>query len=145
MSDSPLTYADILISQRGITELDKGKVSIFVPRDDVQGIRLIYGSPANRPVLEASVGALLTACGLMGIYFLAMNPGNFRYDILIIAIGVIGVAMLRDVLGKTHVLEITTKSDVLKLAFAKTAELESARAFCVKACESFNYTFEGGK
>ena len=59
---------NILMSERGVFEVQAGKQVDGVLRADIDHLRVAYATGANRPFLEGIMGAVLFAAGLKGLW-----------------------------------------------------------------------------
>jgi len=136
---SPLKYDTILASDRGITETHKGKVVLFVPAADMEGITLKFGRTGHNPIVSIFMGIVLGVIGIFGLVLTILNPARLRYALGMIALGVIGGSILFDSVKKRYFLEIYKRKDFCRLVFSKQAQLKDIRDFCDKVRETFKY------
>jgi hypothetical protein len=125
-----LEYEDIIVSERGIFEMQQGQIGAKVFRPDIDSVRVAYTTPANRPILEAAIGAPLFVGGLYGlaawlIGWIAVSDILF----ILLAMGVVGFGMLYDVFRSRYVLVVISRGLVHKLAFSRNARLEEIDRF----------------
>lgn len=133
----PVSYLQIEISDRGMTELKDGRPAIFIPREKITRIELRYGSGAERPVLQGIAGGLLTLLGSIGVFsVIAGNWGAFRWSVGFVAFGALGVWLFWETILPRYYLQVVCERDRRKLLFkgvvqeAKLAEfLAQAAAF----------------
>jgi hypothetical protein len=125
-----LEYEDIIISEHGIFEMQHGQIGAKVFRPDIESVRLAYTTPANRPILESAIGAPLFVGGVYGLVgwlvgWIAVSDVLF----VLLAMGVVGFGMLYDVFRRRHVLVVTSRGVVHKLAFSRYARIEDIDRF----------------
>jgi hypothetical protein len=129
---------NILVSERGIFEVQSGKEVDGVLRPDIESIRVAYASAANRPIIEGIVGGVLFALGIKGLLLCFQSMKGFRYYIVLIVLGIIGAAMLWDVLKRRYVLYVRSRGGrTHKLAFSVLAYPADIEIFFHKAKERF--------
>jgi hypothetical protein len=78
---------NILVSERGVFEVQSGKQVDGVLRPDIEHIRVAYASAANRPILEGIIGAVLFALGIKGLLLCYESMKGFRYFVILIRPG----------------------------------------------------------
>lgn len=68
------------VSDEGLSEMDRGRRSVFVPREEIRGIELSYGLGSERPLAGVIVGVILLLVGiwpLMTLYSVLTEGGRF--------------------------------------------------------------------
>jgi hypothetical protein len=105
--DKPiLKYDNILISSRGMAETHAKKVVIFVPAAEVDRVTLKYGRSDHRPILTMSIGIVLALFGIFGLIELAEAPGGIRYELAMVAFGLVGGSMIFNTLKQRFFFEV---------------------------------------
>ena len=129
---------NILMSERGVFEVQAGKQVDGVLRADIDLLRVAYATGANRPFLEGIMGAVLFAAGLKGLWLCFQSIKGFRYYAVLLALGIIGAAMLWDVLQRRYVLYVRARSGrVHKLSFSVRAYPADIEDFFRATAERF--------
>lgn len=129
---------NILISDRGVFEVSSGKQLAGVLRPDIDRIRVAYTVASNRPVLEGVFGLVLVGVGIKGMLLCLDSLKGFRYMAALVVLGVIGPAMLFDVIQRRYVLFVTARDGrVHKLSFAASAYSADIETFLRIANEKF--------
>ncbi len=133
-----IEFEGVLMSERGVFQVQSGKEVAGVLRPNIQRIRVAYASAANRPILEGIIGAALFLCGIKGVLMCFESLKGFRYYVFLLVFGILGAAMLWDVLKKRFVLFVT-KCDGRreKLSFSVLAYPADIEAFLQKAKDQF--------
>jgi len=72
-----LQHENILVSERGVFEVQSGKQIDGVERPDIAQIRVAYASAAYRPILETVVGIILVAAGIWGVWLCCRASNAF--------------------------------------------------------------------
>lgn len=134
-----LKYDNILVSSRGMTEHHANRVVIFVPALEINRITLRYGRPEHRPLLSISVGAVLVVVGIFGMIELCRTPSGFRYEIGMLAFGVVGGSLVFDALKLRFFFEVQKKKGVCRLVLSKHARKKDILEFCEKVISIYNY------
>jgi hypothetical protein len=62
-----LSYLNIEISERGLSEFSGGRRIIFVPKEKVQHIQIEFGSAAESPLTQGIAGLALIGLGCAGL------------------------------------------------------------------------------
>jgi hypothetical protein len=133
-----LQHENILVSGRGVFEVQSGKQIGGVQRTDIAQIRVAYASAAHRPVAEAIVGIVLVAAGILGVSLCLQSLKGFRYYAALLVIGVLGAAMLWDVLKRRYVLFVTARDGRLhKLSFSLAAYPAGIELFLQNVRQTF--------
>jgi hypothetical protein len=127
-----LKYDNIVVSSRGMAEVHGKKVVIFVPAAEINRITLKFGRAEHNPVVSICIGAVLALVGIFGlIVFFTGKKGN-RYDLGLIALGIIGGSLIFDALKQRYFLEIDKKNDMRRLVLSKKAKKEDIDELCNK-------------
>jgi hypothetical protein len=93
-----LKYDNILASSRGMAETHATKVVIFVPANEVVRVTLKYGRSDHRPIMTLSIGIGLSLVGIFGLIEMAEAPSGIRYELGMVAFGIVGGSMIFDTL-----------------------------------------------
>jgi hypothetical protein len=129
---------NILVSDRGVFEVSSGKQIAGVLRPDIHRIRVAYTVASNRPLLEGIFGLLLVGVGIRGVLLCFESLKGFRYEAAMVVLGVIGAAMLWDVIKRRYVLFVTARDGrVCKLSFAAGAYSADVETFLRTVNERF--------
>ena len=133
-----LEHENILISERGVFEVQSGKQIAGVERPHIAQIRVAYSSAAQRPILEGVVGLVLVALGFWGVWLCLQSLKGFRYYAVLLVMGVLGAAMLWDVLRRRYVLLVTARDGRRhKLSFSVLAYPADIELFLQKVRQTF--------
>jgi hypothetical protein len=129
---------NILVSERGVFEVQAGKQIDGVTRRDIEAIRVGYASAANRPILEGIIGAALSVLGIKGILLCYVSLKGLLHYVILIVLGVIGASMLWDVLKRRYVLYVRARTGrTHKLSFSVGAYPADIEIFFKKVRERF--------
>jgi hypothetical protein len=133
-----IEFENILVSERGVFEVQSGKQVDGLERAHIAQIRVAYSRAAQRPLLEGVVGVVLFAFGIWGVWLCLQSLKGFRYCIVLLVMGILGAAMLWDVLKKRYVLFVTARDGHLhKLSFSVAAYPADIELFLQKARQNF--------
>ena len=133
-----LECENILVSERGVFEVQSGKQIDGLARPDIAQIRITYSSAAHRPILEGVVGTVLAVLGIWGVLLCFQSLKGFRYYAALLVMGILGVAMLWDVLKRRYVLLVTARDGhVRKLSFSVAAYPADIEVFLQKVRQTF--------
>jgi hypothetical protein len=110
-----LKYDNILVSSRGMAEIHAKKVIIFVPAVEIDRIMLKYGRSDHRPILAMSIGIILALFGVFGLIELVEAPGGIRYELAMLAFGLVGGSMIFDTLKQRFFFEVQKKKGMCRL------------------------------
>jgi hypothetical protein len=97
---------NILVTPRGIAETCGKKVMIFVPAAEVERITLKYGRSDHRPVFSLSVGLIFALIGVWGLIEFIIATRGYRYELGMVAFGIIGGSLISDTLKQRYFLEV---------------------------------------
>ena len=127
----PLLRCDnIVVSSRGIAETHGRKVVAFVPSGEIEGITLKYGRSDHRPAVSMSIGIILALAGVFGLVEFCMAPRGFRYELGLVAMGIIGGSIIFDSLKERYFLEVQRKSGMCRMVFSKGCSRGDIESFC---------------
>ena len=121
---------NLAVSARGITETDRNKVVVFVPSEEIDHVELRFGRSAHHPLASLAMGAAFVAAGLWGLVHLMVAPAGFRYEAAAAALGMIGGAIVFDVLKQRYFFEIHRRNGIRRAVFSKNAEMQKIQEFC---------------
>ncbi|MDD5140488.1 MAG: zinc ribbon domain-containing protein [Verrucomicrobiales bacterium] len=127
-----LKYDNILVSSRGIAEVHAKRVMIFVPTPEINRVTLKFGRSDHYPILTLSIGIALALVGIFGLTELFEAPRGFRYELGMIAFGLIGGSMIFDTLKKRYFFEVHKRKGVCRLVLSKNAQEKDIQDFCDK-------------
>ena len=130
---------NIVVSPRGIAESSGKKVVIFVPWADIERITLNYGKSDQRPIVSISLGVVFAIVGVVGLIEFALAPGGYRYELAMIAFGLIGASFINDALKQRYFLEVNSKKGARRLILTKHAEQIAVQEFCNKVRTIYKY------
>jgi hypothetical protein len=136
---SVLRCDNIVLSSRGFAETFGKKVVVFVPSGEIDRVALKFGRSDHRPIVSMSIGFVLVLVGLFGLveFFIAMK--GYRYELGMVAFGLIGASLIIDALKQRYFLEIDTKKGIRRLVFTKNAQKDEIADFCNKAETIYKY------
>lgn len=136
----PILKCDnILVSSRGMTETDAKKVMIFVPAVEIHRITLKYGRSDHRPILTMSIGIGLALFGVFGLIELIRAPRGIRYELGMVAFGLVGGSMIFDSLKHRFFFDVQKKKGMCRLVLSKNAQKKDIQDFCEKLKSVYNY------
>jgi hypothetical protein len=131
---------NIVVSPRGMAEAHGKKAVIFVPASEINRITLKFGRAEHRPIVSISIGAVLALVGLFGLdIFFTGKKGN-RYDLGLVALGIIGGSLIFDALKQRYFLDVEKNKDSARLIFSKNAERNGVGDFCKKIKDVYGYS-----
>jgi hypothetical protein len=130
---------NIVVSPRGIAETSGRKVVIFVPSADIERITLNYGKSDPRPIVSMSLGVVFAIVGVAGLVEFILAPRGYRYELAMVAFGLIGASFINDALKQRYFLEVHGKKGVRRLILSKHAEQSAVQDFCNKVRTIYEY------
>ncbi|HEX3624078.1 MAG TPA: hypothetical protein VH280_01495 [Verrucomicrobiae bacterium] len=138
--EKPVLRCDnVVLSSRGIAETHGKKIVIFVPANDIGRITLKFGRSDHRPIATMVIGVAFGLVGVFGLveFFIAMR--GYRYELGMVAFGMIGGSLIYDTLKVRYFLEIETVKGTRRLVFSKNAKKSEIDEFRNKAAAIYNY------
>ena len=130
---------NIIISSQGFTEADGDVRVLFVPAAQIDHCILKFGRADHRPVISLALGIILSIVGILGLFFLILTPRGLRYELGMIAIGLVGGSLVFDAVKKRFFLEVHHKKGISRLFFSKKAKLSDIQGFCQKVSTVYSY------
>ena len=146
------------VSAHGICELNGGRVSNVIPRDNIRQITLCSGTDVRYPFGQFAAGLAIFALGLLGlaadfldaiaiargypvqpdpgVFFLPMNPLAF------FLIAGIGFWVLSGVFRVRYFFMIETEKGERRVSFGKPADLNEIKRFIWKMKMRFGYAID---
>jgi hypothetical protein len=141
-STNQVSYLNIMISEKGLSEFSHGKRLIFIPKEQVQSIEIKFGTRAERPLMQMILGVLLAGLGIVGFSFvLTGGLRGLRWGLGFIVFGGLGVFCLYEALKKGYYLQIISTNDTRKLVFSGAVQKAELSQFLTKAVQ-FGYNFQ---
>jgi hypothetical protein len=139
-----LSYLNIVVSEKGLSEFSHGQRIIFIPKEQIQRIEIKFGSQAERPLVQVMLGLLLTGLGLVGLFLLISGGfAELRWGIGFILFGGLGVFCLYEVFRKGYYLHVISSNDMRKLVIKGAVQKMELSEF-IKAAVQFGYIFQNG-
>jgi hypothetical protein len=139
--EKPILRCDnILVSTRGIAETVGKKVVIFVPSEEVERITLHFGRSDYRPIVSISIGIVLTLVGVFGLVEFFAAPRGYRYELAIVAFGLIGCSLIFDALKKRYFLKCLKKKALADWCFQSMSRKMTSKNFAKKSGHFINMT-----
>ncbi len=148
-----IKLSTVKISQKGISEINGNKDSVFVPREHIHFINLLYGCGAQRPIMQTVLGTALT---LIPLYFFlpplleiinfqdnagSQSGGNaFKFIVLPLMFAPFGIFFLMEVFVKTFYLIIKTETENKKIVFQDKVSQPELYQFIEQANNDFGYS-----
>jgi len=134
-----LKYDNVVVSPRGIAETHGKKIVIFIPTTEIDRLTLKFGRSDHNPVFSISIGVVLALVGIYGLvdFFIAMR--GYRYELGMVALGIIGGSLIFDSLKERHFFEVETKKGTRRLVFSKNAGKSDIDDFCNKIRNGYKY------
>lgn len=121
---------NIVVSPRGIAETSGKKIVIFVPAAEIDRIMVKHGRSDHRPGLSLFIGIVFMLVGAYGLMELMLAPRGYRYELGMIAFGIIGGSLIYDALKQRYFLEVHGKKGTRRLVFSKDAQNGEISEFC---------------
>jgi hypothetical protein len=138
--DKPVLRCDnILVSPRGIAETAGKKVVFFIPTNDIERIVVNFGRSDHRPIISISIGAVLALVGIFGLVEFFIATRGYRYELGMVAFGLIGSSLIFDALKKRYFLEVYKKKGTCRLVLSKHAKKTDIQDFCQKVRSIYKY------
>jgi hypothetical protein len=137
-----MKYANVSVSSQGIAETYGKRIVLFVPFPEVDRITLRFGRPDHRPIVSIFVGSVFALLGIYGAIYLFLAPSGFRYELGMIAMGVIGVSLIFDALKERYFFEIHKKKGDCRFIFSRHARLTEIHDFCTSIRTHYGYDIE---
>jgi len=134
-----LKYDNLGASTRGLAEIHRNKIVLFARANQIESIFLKFGHSSHRPVLSSIVGIIFLPIGLYGLVECLFAPAGFRYEIGLIALGIIGGSLIHDTLKKRFYLEVHHRSEVSRLICSRHATREGITDFVAKIQAAYQY------
>src|SRR5262249_40463974 len=102
----------------------------FVPTGEIESVVLKFGRSDHRPVFSISIGIVLALVGVAGVveFFRAMR--GYRYELGMMAFGVIGGSMIFDTLKERYYFEVRGTRGMSRLILSKGVQRAEVEDFC---------------
>jgi len=130
---------NIVVTPRGIAETCGKKIMIFVPATEVERITLKYGRSDHRPVFSLSVGVIFALVGVFGLIEFIIATRGYRYELGMVAFGIIGGSLIYDALKQRYFLEVQSSKGTRRLVLSKKAQISDIRTFCQSVRTIYKY------
>jgi hypothetical protein len=138
-ANQTLKFDNIVVSARGIAETSGKKVVIFVPSADIERITVNYGRSDQRPIVSISIGIAFVIVGAFGLAEFVLAPRGYRYELAMVAFGLIGGSLIHDAVKQRYFLEVYNKKGTRRLVLTKHARKNSVKEFCNNVRTIYKY------
>jgi hypothetical protein len=105
----------------GLSEVEDGRLMVFIPWAEIRRVELVHGRVAERPVVQVIIGAALIAVAcwpLLHLAYWALHGGMFlRAEAWLVAAGGVGAYMIWHALRSGWYVEVEAASGTRKLVF----------------------------
>jgi len=129
----------ILVTPQGIAETCGKKAVIFVPAAEIQSLTLKYGRPDHRPIFTVSLGVVFALIGVFGLVEFIIAPRGYRYELAMVAFGIIGGSLIHDALKQRYFIEVQSAKGPRRLVFSKHAQRNDLQTFCQNIRTTYKY------
>ena len=102
---------------QGIAEAAGKKAVIFVPAAEIEHITLHYGKSDHRPMVSIALGVVFIVVSVFGLVEFVIAPRGYRYELAMVALGLIGGSFINDALKQRFFLEVHGKNGARRLIF----------------------------
>jgi hypothetical protein len=130
---------NLVITPRGIAETSGKKIVIFVPAGEIERITVKHGRADHRPILSLSIGIIFSLVGIFGLVELVLATRGYRYELGMVAFGIIGVSLIYDALKQRYFLEVQSRKDTRRLVFSKQVQRSDIHEFCNRVRTVYQY------
>jgi len=140
-SEARCSYLNLEASEKGLSEFNKSARIVFIPRNQVEAVKVEFGPRAERPLMQMFSGVALVALGIIGLW-MAVNGGlrGIYWGLGCVMFGGIGVLCLHEALKKGYYLRVTCMKETRKLVFRGAVEETELSSF-VKSASTLGYRF----
>jgi len=136
-----LSYLNVAVSEKGLSESSGHRRVVFVPKEQVQSIEIKFGFQAERPLAQGIASSVLIVLGMVGLYLIVTGGlGTLRWALGFIVFGALGAYLLWETLKRGHYLRVICSNDIRKLAFKGPVQKEEMSNF-IKNATQFGYNF----
>jgi hypothetical protein len=145
---SSIRLSTVEISKAGISELENGRIVANVPKQDILELRLMYGTSAERRIVQFCCSMILIALGLFSAWMAFQHAwagvrGTFQ-GIYVFGSGAVilvfaGVGLFLDVLRRKYFLLVRSKTAIRKITFERSVSFDQIRDFVADAKSRFGY------
>jgi hypothetical protein len=130
---------NIVVTPRGIAETSGKKVMIFVPAAEVERITVKYGRSDHRPVFSILIGVIFALIGVFGLVEFIIATRGYRYEMGMMAFGLIGGSFIHEAFKQRYFLEVQTSKGVRRLVLSKHVQKSDLETFCQSARTIYKY------
>lgn len=134
-----LKYDNLGASARGLAEIHRNKIVLFARASQIDSIFLKFGHSSHRPILTLVLGLIFLPIGLYGLIECLFAPAGFRYEIGLIAIGIIGGSLIHDTLKKRFFLEVHHRKEISRLICSRHATRDGITDFVAQIEKAYQY------
>ncbi|CAN5828501.1 hypothetical protein BH09VER1_BH09VER1_42200 [soil metagenome] len=138
-SEGSLRYDNLGASARGLAEIHRDKIVLFARAADIDQVLLKFGHSSHRPILTSALGLLFIPIGAYGLIECLFSPAGFRYEIGLIALGIIGGSLIYDTLKKRYFLEVHHRKEISRLICSRHATRQGVTDFVARIEAAYQY------
>ncbi|HET7433974.1 MAG TPA: hypothetical protein VFN10_04585 [Thermoanaerobaculia bacterium] len=134
----------VRIGEDGVAEMDQHRRIIFVPRDEILSVELVFRSGAERPLVTAVLGVVLIGVAVLSVALLvlAITRGGLKVPMSLIT----GIALLLPAwwlldlsFRKRWCLLVRGRKEMRKLVFQHVRDQYEIERFIASARNRFGY------
>lgn len=133
----------VRIGADGIAEMDGARRLVFVPKNDIARLELVYGSGAERPWLTLALGILLIGLGAVALArILSVFIWGSRVRLALfwmLSFGYLGCWLIWLTIRRRFLLLVRMQRGSRKVVFPSSMTSAQARTFVTYAAQRFGY------
>ncbi len=139
-----IEFQNVRIGENGITELDGSKISLQIPRDEIERIEVRRGSESKHPILQSLLGVALIGWGLTPVPHILdwiEHGGEIsHYTVLIVAFVIVGGWLVYDALRRKLLLYVITTRGHKKIGVRGSPLLSELDQLLADANREYGYS-----
>ena len=129
-------YLNLMLSEKGIAELDGKHCAVFIPKEQVKSIEVRHGRRSERPLMQGVGGVVLIGLGVVGVRMIvAEGVVTIRWSIGFLVFGGLGVWMMWEAFRRGNYLHVACAKESRKLKVVGEVRDDELQSFARKATE----------
>lgn len=147
LTQEKIEYLGIEATRDAITQVERGRTTMRIMRDQICSVSIEYGSPSNRPMLQLAIGLLLIGLGFIPITWIGhwLLYGGKLPKVIIFALGwtAIGSWLVWHAIYKRTYLRVDLNGRIEKLQFDGKPDPMTLQKFVRQLRDSLGYSVMG--
>lgn len=147
LTQEKIEYLGIEATRDAITQVERGRTTMRIMRDQICSVSIEYGSPSNRPMVQLVIGVLLIGLGFIPIpwivHWLLYGGKLPKVIVFTLSWAAIGSWLVWHAISKRTFLRVDLNGRIEKLQFDGKPDPMTLQKFVRQLRDSLGYSVMG--